>query len=61
MIYKIISIRPIGDIVVDEIVANSKGQAMYKFYMDNPNSDIQEITEKVSVETPESKKVFEKR
>ena len=61
MIYKIISIRPVGDIVVDEIEADSKGQAMYKFYMDNPNSDIQEIAEKVSVETPESKKVFEKR
>ena len=61
MIYKIISIIPVGDIVVDEIEADSKEQAMYKFYMDNPNSDIQEITEKVSVETPESKKVFEKR
>ena len=61
MIYKIISIRPAGDIVVDEIEADSKGQAMYKFYMDNPNSDIQKITEKVSVETPESKKVYEKR
>ena len=61
MIYKIISIRPVGDNMVDEIEADSKEQAMYKFYMDNPNSDIQEITEKMSVETPESKKVYEKR
>lgn len=61
MKYKIVSIRPVGDIVVDEIEAESIEQARYKFYMNNPNSDIMKIEEKVSEPiNPESeRKVFE--
>lgn len=61
MKYRIVSIRPVGDIVVDEIEAESIEQARYKFYMNNPNSDITKIEEKVlDPSNPESeRKVFE--
>ena len=61
MKYRVVSIRPVGDIVVDEIEADSIEQARYKFYMINPNSDITKIEEKVlDPISPESeRKVFE--
>ena len=61
MKYRVVSIRPVGDIVVDEIEAESVEDARYKFYMDNPNSDISKIEEKVlDPNNPESeRKVFE--
>ncbi|MGO5352359.1 hypothetical protein ACTQX5_02555 [Faecalicoccus sp. LCP19S3_E3] len=63
MKYRVVSIRPVGDIVVDEIEAESVEDARYKFYMDNPNSDISKIEEKVlDPGNPESeRKVFEEK
>ena len=62
MKFRIVSIRPVGDKVVNEIEAESIEDARYKFYMDNPNYDITKIEPKVlKAENPEEKILKETR